>query len=95
LQSNREATPVRGKSEPHVIDPHAVYTLESARTALGLAKACLPREIRLGRLKVAKRAGRYFVLGSWLLAWIEDGEIKRGQRKPSTEVNGVAGNAKD
>jgi hypothetical protein len=42
-----------------------------------LAKNCLPREIRLGRLRVAKRAGKYMILGKWLLEWIEGGELSR------------------
>jgi hypothetical protein len=29
---------------------------------------------------VAKRAGRYLILGTWLLEWIEAGELPR--RKP-------------
>jgi hypothetical protein len=62
------------------IDPNAVYTLESARACLGLANATLRREIRLGRLRVSKRAGRYFLLGDWLLAWLREGEIPRGRR---------------
>jgi hypothetical protein len=58
-----------------VIDPRAVFTIDQARNALGLTKACLPREVRLRRLRVAKRGGRYFILGSWLLEWIEAGEV--------------------
>jgi len=65
---------------PHVIVPDAVYTLTTANAALGLARNCLPREIRLGRLRVSRRAGRYFILGRWLLAWIEAGEVVRQER---------------
>jgi hypothetical protein len=61
----------------HVIHRHAVYSLETARAALGLAKATLKREIRIGRLRVARRAGKYFILGAWLLEWLETGEIPR------------------
>jgi hypothetical protein len=61
----------------HVIRPTAVYSVESARSALGLTKTTIGREIRLGRLRVAKRAGRYFILGTWLLEWLETGEIRR------------------
>ena len=32
---------------------------------------------------VAKRAGRYFILGRWLIEWIEGGELKR--RRPTEE----------
>jgi hypothetical protein len=69
--------PAAPQVAPHVTHENAVYGLDSARAALGLAKGCLPREIRLGRLRVAKRAGKYFLLGKWLLAWIESGELRR------------------
>jgi hypothetical protein len=61
----------------HVIHPDAVYSLESARAALGLARATLRREVRLGRLRVSKRAGRYYLLGAWLLEWLRAGEVRR------------------
>ncbi len=60
-----------------LIKPGAVFTLEQARNTLGLAMHCLPREIRLGRLRVSKRAGRYFLLGEWLLEWLRTGEVRR------------------
>ena len=59
------------------IRPTAVFGLEQARAALGLAKNCLPREIRLGRLRVSKRAGRYLILGEWILEWIRKGGVTR------------------
>lgn len=62
---------------PHVIHKNSVYTISQAAAYLGLAKGTLPREVRLGRLRVSKRAGRYFVLGEWLLMWLETGEIRR------------------
>jgi hypothetical protein len=58
-----------------VIVPTAVYGVDSAPQALGLRRSTLAREIRLGRLQVAKRGGRYFILGAWLLAWIEAGRL--------------------
>lgn len=57
---------------------NAVYSLGGARMALGLPDSCLRREIRLKRLRVSKRAGRYFILGKWLLEWIEGGERVQG-----------------
>jgi hypothetical protein len=60
-----------------IVNPQAVYSLEAARGALGLAPATLRREIRLGRLRVSKRAGRYYLLGVWLLEWLEAGEVTR------------------
>jgi hypothetical protein len=60
-----------------------VFGLNSARAALGLARGCLPREIRLRRLRASKRAGRYFILGAWLLEWIAGGELRRhGKTSP-------------
>jgi hypothetical protein len=69
-----------------VIDPKAVFTIDQARGILRLAKNCLPREIRLGRLRVAKRAGKYLILGQWLLEWVESGELLR-RRRPSVPDN--------
>jgi hypothetical protein len=43
---------------------------------LGLKKGTLPRELRLGRLRHAKRAGRIFILGRWVLAWLAAGECR-------------------
>jgi hypothetical protein len=66
-----------------IIHQNAVYTLDQARGTLQLAKDTLGREIRLGRLRVARRAGKYLILGSWLLEWIEAGdEITRRPRSP-------------
>jgi hypothetical protein len=73
----------------HVIDPAAVYTVPTASAALGLAKNCLPREIRLGRLRCAKRAGRHFILGKWLIEWLESGERPRRPVAAAADDNGV------
>jgi hypothetical protein len=64
---------------PHTILATAVYDLETARAALGLTRTTLNRELRLGRLRVAKRAGRYYILGDWLLQWLRSGEIRRSE----------------
>jgi hypothetical protein len=58
-----------------VIDQQTVYTLHSLTDLLGLKKGTLPREMRLGRLRYAKRAGRVYVLGEWVLAWLRAGEV--------------------
>jgi hypothetical protein len=67
----------------HVINPRGIYTLETARAALGLAASTLQTEIKKGRLRVAKRAGKYLIPGEWLLEWIKKGEIGRKTRAPS------------
>jgi hypothetical protein len=60
--------------QPHSILPNSVYDVESLQTCLGLTKTTIGREVRLGRLRVSKRAGRYFVIGRWVLQWIAEGE---------------------
>lgn len=64
----------------HLIHPSAVYDRDAARKALKLKKSTLTRELRLGRLRCSKRAGRVLILGQWLLEWIESGEIKPAKR---------------
>lgn len=58
----------------HTINATAVYSRDSARRVLGLRKSTIAREIRERRLRVSMRAGRYFILGKWILEWIETGE---------------------
>jgi hypothetical protein len=69
----------------HVIDPRGVYSRLALQQALGLTKTTLAREIRLGRLRVSRRSGRYFILGSWVLQWLREGEIRRKQASPVQE----------
>ena len=77
MTSNQATAPVKARHDIPVINLRSVFTIEQARTTLQLAKNCLPREIRLGRLRVAKRAGKYLILGRWLLQWIAGGEVNR------------------
>jgi hypothetical protein len=60
-----------------VIDPNGIYTAVDFRETLGLTPSSLRREVRERRLRIAKRCGRYFLLGKWILSWIEEGEIRR------------------
>jgi hypothetical protein len=60
-----------------VIHEHALYDLRTARLAAGVAPSCLEREIKLGRLRAAKRGGKTLILGRWLLAWVEAGAVER------------------
>lgn len=82
--SPREVAPI--DPAPHIIVSNAIYTVGSASRALGLPKSSLPREIRQGRLRVAKRAGRYFIMGTWLLEWLQSGERQRaGEEKTGSK----------
>jgi hypothetical protein len=78
--------PPTRQSVPRVIDPHAVILSEEFRELFGLSRSTLRREIRHGRLRISKRAGRYFLLGEWILEWIRDGEIMK--RGPPSSANG-------
>ena len=64
------------------IDPTAVYFVDQARQVLRLRASTIRREVREGRLRIAKRAGRYYLLGEWILEWLRAGELP--QRKPPT-----------
>ena len=57
----------------HVIHPNAVYFLDPAPVRLRVKAATSLREVREKRLHVSRRAGRYFILGMWVLEWIEAG----------------------
>jgi hypothetical protein len=74
---------------PHVIDPNAVYFLDTAQAILRLRDSTIRREVREGRLRIAKRAGRYYLLGKWLIEWIESGELRR--RRPASEAVNAPG----
>jgi hypothetical protein len=62
---------------PLVLDDHAVFTVEQIRATLRLTKSTVRREVREGRLRVSRRAARYFLLGVWVRQWLEAGEITR------------------
>jgi hypothetical protein len=56
------------------IDPNEVFTIPSLTRRLTLKDGTLPREIRLRRIRYAKRAGKVLILGSWVLDWIREGD---------------------
>jgi hypothetical protein len=58
------------------VEPTAVYTVAALR-AFGLRPSTVRREVGEGRLRVSRRAGRYYVLGAWLREWLEGGEVHR------------------
>jgi hypothetical protein len=64
-----------------VLDPAAVYDLAGVLAALRVKRSTVRREVRLGRLRVSRRGGKYLFLGSWLLQWIEDGELPRQRQE--------------
>jgi hypothetical protein len=69
-----------------------VYCLEEAQAALRLKKSTVRREVRSRRLRISKRAGRYYILGKWLLEWLENGELpQNGLNVPSCNGESVNG----
>jgi hypothetical protein len=70
-------------TQPVEIKPQGVYTLTAARKTLRLKPNTLPREIRKGRLRHAKRSGTIFILGVWLLEWLIGGEVVRMKDQPT------------
>lgn len=59
-----------------VINPNAVFDRQALRDLLQVRDSTIGREIRLGRLRVARRAGKHFFLGVWVLEWLTTGEVK-------------------
>jgi hypothetical protein len=70
---------------PPLLDDRAVFTLVAAGEFLGLPRTCLKREAREGRLRVSRRAGKYWTCGSWLWQW-----LLAGERARRPECNGDA-----
>jgi hypothetical protein len=60
-------------AQPHVIDPNAVYDLVTVRAALGLKLSTIRTAWRRQGLKISRRAGKVYILGRWLLDWLEAG----------------------
>jgi hypothetical protein len=67
-------------TEPVRIADDEVYTIEAARLVLGVPGRTLRREVRDGRLRVAKVAGRYLVPGPWLRDYVTACEVKRHRK---------------
>lgn len=65
------------------VRPTGVYNIAHLWRALGLTKSTLIREIRLRRLRAARRAGQTFILGEWLLEWLRAGEVQRRELSAS------------
>jgi hypothetical protein len=60
-----------------VIHPSGVYTVAFVRAALCLRASSLRTEWRAGRLRIVRRCGRNFLLGKDVIAWLDQGELKK------------------
>jgi len=75
-----------------VIDPNGVFLAGEFRELFGLRASTLRREVKSGRLRVARRGGKYLILGSWILDWVREGELRpAAERSNATELEGVEG----
>jgi hypothetical protein len=71
------------------VKPLAVYYLRDLET-FGLKKSSVRREYRMGRLRLGKRLGRAYVLGSWLTEWFAGGELPaRARHDQLAKTNGL------
>src|SRR5262245_50214238 len=77
---------IQGGGARPPISAGMVFLVSEAAAFLGLPTNTLPREIRKGRLRASKRAGRHWILGEWLLEWLGSGEVKR---EPLADCNSV------
>ena len=87
----RERAPAAGQAPARTgplltILPTDVYDVPGAMAALKLTKSTVGREVREGRLRIAKRPGRYYLLGAWLLEWLQAGELPPRRRHRVNEV---------
>lgn len=58
-----------------IVDPNAVYTAAQLRQLLGLKASSIRTAWRKQGLVVARRCGRIFVRGQWVLDWLEGGRV--------------------
>jgi hypothetical protein len=71
----------------HIIHPTAIYDRESLRRIFKLKANTIRREVKLGRLRVCRRGGRYYFTGEQVWAWLLAGEQKTPQlTKPETQA---------
>jgi hypothetical protein len=69
---------------PIPIEPNAAYTFDGVKEEFKLTDRTLRNAIREGQLRVSRRGGCYWFLGSWLLEFFRNGETTR-RRHPDLE----------
>jgi hypothetical protein len=77
VRTKATSPPAASPPSAHVIHPHAVYFSDTLRELFRLKRSTVRREVKEGRLRVARRAGRYYLLGEWILEWLRAGELAR------------------
>src|SRR5260370_37983116 len=85
-ERGQPAPPPFGINSPYVVYPGAVYTVDDLCRIFGLKATSVRREVRLRRLRISKRCGRYYCLGQWVLEWLEDRELQPPQGREEGET---------
>src|SRR5262245_7404517 len=70
-----QASPAATQDTPFVLDPNAILFPDQFRRLFRLRASTLRREVREGRLTVYQRGGRYYLIGSEILAWLRGGVV--------------------
>jgi hypothetical protein len=70
----------------HAIEPTGIYFPDQFRSIFRLKQTTLRREVSKGRLRIARRAGRYYLLGEWILEWLRGGELRRPTPRVAAEA---------
>jgi hypothetical protein len=58
-----------------VAAPHTIFVTDDLVAGLRVRRSTIRREIKAGRLRVSKRAGRYYFRAEWVDDWIAAGEV--------------------
>lgn len=66
--------------EVPVISPRAVYSPGQIQKLLGLRRTSIYTEIKKRRLQRSLRCGKVFILGAWVIRWLEEGRVSRTPR---------------
>lgn len=82
-----EPTPAPAREHrPVYIERDGIYSPATVarllKEAAEIRPSCVRREIKLRRLRAAKRGGRLVVLGTWILDWLAAGVLP--PRRPRT-----------
>jgi hypothetical protein len=79
-RTSPEPRPAPAKEHrPLYIEPDGIYSPTALarllQEAVEMRPSCVRREIKLRRLRAAKRGGRLILLGRWILEWLAAGQL--------------------
>jgi hypothetical protein len=83
----QQPAPAEGGTAPvPVVHPRSIYFLDTFRRDFRMKESTARSEWKHGRLRLAKRGGRIFILGEWILAWLRGGEVRPGPGRPNRDA---------